>query len=125
MKVKITADTRKWLTLEELPAAQTIIRDMREEDAAADLEILAGFFHAPAPKEYTAEIAGNGRVLDAYMEGSGRLDVWIETTLPETWEDGKHVIYKVGCYLTDIWSIGGVDADELRSHMYVRRFVEE
>lgn len=125
MKVKITADTRKWLTLEELPAAQTIIRDMREEDAAADLEILAGFFHASAPKEYTAEIAGNARIWDAYGEGTGRLDVWIECMLLDGWEDGKNVIYNVGCYLTDLWSIGGVDADELRSHMYVRRFVGE
>ena len=124
MKVQITKETKKWLTLEQAPAARRMIQELKEEEAKYDLETLANAFEAAAPKEYTAEISGNCRIWNFFNDNSGTLDVWINVTLPETYENGKYVIYKVGCYLSDIWQIGSHNRDEIKSHMYIRRFVE-
>lgn len=117
MKITITKEAKdNWMTVSMLPVAKQIIKDMKDEDAAADLSILSGMFHGATPKEYTAEMALNSRVWEQYGENSGRMDIWITTTI-DSWQD--KAIYKVGCYLSDIWQSDGDNTEELKSHMYI------
>lgn len=117
MKITITKDAKdNWMTVSMLPVAKQIIKDMKDEDAAADLSILAGMFHGETPKEYTAEMSLNSRVWEQYGENSGHMDIWITAVIDSWW---NKEIYKVGCYLSDIWQSDGDNTEELKSHMYI------
>lgn len=102
-----------------------MIQQLKDVNAKDDLNILANAFHTATPKEYSAEIATNQRIYNRYTDDSKRFDVWVTTTLPETVENGKWVIYKVSCYLSDIWEINGENREEIKKYMYIRKFVEE
>ena len=130
MKVKITKEAKQWLTLAEAPAAQSIIRDMKEDAwGAKEYAVMAvncignaiGKHYNWCSKvlEADAEIAGNRRIWNAYDENSGRLDVWVNFTARTT--DG---FIEGGAYLTDIWNITGENQPELAGHMYYRRYEE-
>lgn len=125
MKVSITEDSKRLITLNDMPAVKAMIEALKEESAKDSLFILANVFYAETPKEYTAEIAKNDRIYNRFSDNSKNYDVWVKTTLPETFENGKFVIYKVGCYLSDIWEINADNKEEIKSHMYIRKFVEE
>jgi hypothetical protein len=124
MKVQITKDSKRLITLEDMPAVKAMIAELKEDNAKFDLEILSGVFKTNTPNSYEAEIAKNRRLWNYYSDNSKDYDIWVETTLPETYENGKYVIYKVGCYLSDIWSISADNKEEIKSHMYIRKFVE-
>lgn len=133
MKVRITKEAKSWLTLAEAPAANAIIRDMRENaDDAKEYAAMAvncigsacGHMNwCTRVLEADAEIAGNCRIWDTYSsefgKESGRLDVWINFTARTT--EGY---IEGGAYLTDIWNIGRHRPEELAGHMYCRRFEE-
>lgn len=126
MNVKIPEEMKNILTYNEYSAAKDIQKQMKEYDVKPDLSTLAHFFGSEAPDKCTVEIAKNCKVYEQYGAGTGCLDVWITVTLPETYsaELNKCVIFKVGAYLSDIWQIGGEDESELKSRMYIRKFVE-
>ena len=133
MKVKITADSKKFLTLEEAPKAREIIAEMKEyEESAGDVirtaaacwlwnadrgtitDSVQEVLHAEA------EIAGNSRVWDRYGDGTGRLDVWVSGTV-ETF-DG---FLKIGCYLSDVWELGTDEVNrEFPRRTYARYYTE-
>jgi len=64
----------------------------------------------------SAEICGNGRIMDAFGPCSMSFDVWIEATAETSFG-----FVKIGAYLTDIWNIDG--ANEVS--MYKRIYREE
>ena len=133
MKVRITKEAKSWLTLAEAPAANAIIRSMKEDESdAKEYATMAVNCIGSAcghtnwctrVLEADAEIDGNYRIWDAYSsefgKESGRLDVWISFTARTT--EGY---IEGGAYLTDIWNITGDNQDELASHMYYRRYEE-
>ena len=129
MKVTITKDTKKWLTLEQAPIARRIIADMKQDEtpiteyAAMAVNCIGnalGHFNwCSRVLEAKAEISGNRRIWNQYSDDSETLDVWIDFTART--DDG---FIEGGAYLTDIWNIGGIESEELAAHMYCRIFEE-
>lgn len=126
MKVSITKNSKKVITLAEASIAQRIIEDLKQNDewTAKDYAVMA--VRVADPKAWdievlkaSAEIAKNARAWDSLCEDSGTLDVWIEATAQTS--NGFVII---GAYLSDIWSISTDNEDYIRSHMYIRRFKE-
>ena len=111
MKVNITKESKKWLTVDEYDRAKEIVRQMKDDEWSAEqyVDMAAICWLRNTGKndyrarviEASAEIAKNSRAGNAFNDDSGTLDVWMKG-LVETW-DG---FLKIECYLTDIWSIG-------------------
>ena len=125
MKVKLEKDYRNYYTINDLEKAKAVIKFMKEEDSStvkeyaeyAVREALRDtdvFDHEIITAE--AHTAGNRRVWDAYGEGTGSMDVWVEA-LAETSEG----YIKCGAYLTDIWQTG---SEHYKQNMYIKRFKE-
>lgn len=123
MKIAITKEAKRILTVAEMPAVRRLIKEMKED---ADLEtyaklaaiVAAGTYDADV-LEASAEIAKNCRVRNAYHEESADLDVWVRFT---AYTDACFVMG--GAYLTDIWQITGGNNDAIKRHMYIRIFRE-
>ena len=119
MKVTISAESKRVVTMEEMKMAKEIVQAMKEDEltAAEYARIAVVAFGDGCEKVYeaTAEIAKNCRAWDNYEEGSGTLDIWIEATA-RTWNG----FVEIGAYLTDIWNISG-DNDQTE-HMFIQRF---
>lgn len=122
MKVAITKEAKRILSVAEMPAVQRMIKEMREDTGLMDYAGMAARVAAGTNVvrvlEASAEIAKNCRVWNAYHEESADLDVWMRVT---AYTDKGFVM--VGAYLTDIWQIGN-NNEEIRSHMYIRLFRE-
>lgn len=127
MKVALPKDYRQQFTLEELDTARRIIRDMKDDDATPVWYAEVAIDHWLSRKtndarsevlKASAVAAKNGRVWDAYGDGTERADVWIEA-VAKTWLG----YLEIGAYLTDIWSIGG-DVDYTQ-HMYAQYYTRE
>ena len=124
MKVRISDESKKIITIEQMPAARKVIEAMKDDewtvkDYAAMAARIASGCNAVKVLEASAEIAANCRVWDAFAEGSRRFDVWVEFA---ALADNGFVMG--GAYITDLWSSGADNLDETRSHMYIRKFVE-
>lgn len=123
MKVTLPKDYRRTFTLEELDIAREIIRDMKDDDGTPAWYAEVAVDHWLQKKDdfkqevirASAVIAKNCRVWDAYGDGTGCMDIWVEA-VAKTW--GGYL--ELGAYLTDIWNIGG-DAD-FTQHMYAQYF---
>lgn len=124
MKVTLDKEYRQRYTLEDLDRAKAVIAYEKENDGMTAKE-WAEYAINEATKntadtvmeilKVTASTARNGRIWEAYGEGTGNFDVWIEATA-ETYEG----FIKVGAYLSDIWKSG---AEDYRKHMYIRRAI--
>ena len=126
MTVKIDNESKKWMTLYELPIAKDIAKDLREEDIKSDVETAC---HCIDPYgvvtvySATAKIAGNQRVYNYYNDESGRLNVWIDFV---AYINGTVPMFvQGGIYLSDVWQVGSDTYDEIRNHMYIRKFTEQ
>lgn len=128
MRVTMTAASKRIVRLDEAPAAQRIIKELRDDEStAAEYAVYAVDAAGQTERDWcvkvyeaTAEIAKNSRVQDAYFEGSADLDVWVNATVKTS--IGFCII---GAYLTDIWAISGDNAAQIaKKHMYVRKFRE-
>ena len=127
MKVKITEETKKAITVAQLKKAKEIVKAFADPDNEGPNETVEYFKVAVRAAsgddvvdvlKVEARIARNCRVWDAmWGEDTEDLDVWIEG-IAETWSG----IYKVGAYLTDIWNISS--EDKQTDKMYIRKFVE-
>lgn len=127
MKVNMPKNWDKWMTVYEAEKAHSIIKDFKEisgikseiQSAARvasrshgeDFEIL----------KWSAEIAGNDRVHDYHCEESGRLDVYVEAYVFNTYSG----FYSIGFYLSDIWSLDGDNCEEIREHMYILEYLRK
>lgn len=124
MKVIFDAKQKQYITVAQLPAVRKIISDMRDypdlnSDALTALRIASGENGGEMLKA-SAEIAKNCRVWNAYNDESEDIDIWLKI-----YGLNYSGFYEIGVYLTDIWASTGDNADELRSHMYIRKFTEE
>ena len=122
MKVIMSEDSKRIVSVSELPSAKKIIRDMKEDTetaadhAASAVRALCGC--CDEVFKASAEIAKNGRVYDAYATGSGELDVWINFIARA---DNCEIV-EGGAYLTDIWNITGSEDDEIHEHAFLLRY---
>lgn len=69
--------------------------------------------------DVSVEYAGNQRIYEYHGDGSGNKDLWITV---KGFVNSK--FYIIGFYLSDIWSVSYENRDEVKSHMYIRKFVE-
>ena len=127
MKVKITANSKKILTVAEMPKVNEIIKYFQEEDEtpineyartaarvvvnnACSLEILKA----------TAEISKNARADNSIIEGSGNLDVWLEFYAFDKYAG----FYEIGAYITDLWGASSDNNEYIKSHMYINAYTK-
>ena len=125
MKITVTKDSKRYITLDEAETVKEIIRDFNTPDEnLTDYAKIAARIASGESCEIikaTAEIAKNCRAWNEYSDHSGELDIWIKFT---AFSDFKG-FYIVGAYLSDIWqSCGDDNAEELRARFYVREFPE-
>lgn len=127
MKVTLTAEMKKIITIAEMPAVNKVIRYAKEDDLTvkeyAEMAArIASGNNSVKVLEASAEIAGNCRVHDWYDYGSEHFDIWVNFTA--IIDNGFGGIIMGGAYVTDIHASTGYNSEELRSHMYIRKFAE-
>lgn len=125
MKIKFTAEQKRFITVAELPEVKKIIADMKEDtglkDYAGIAARIASRSNGAEILKADAEIARNERVLNYYSDESGRLDIWLTVYAFDSYKG----FYKIGAYLSDIWESTGDNNEELRQYMYIREFTEK
>ena len=127
MKVNFTAKMREYIAFEEMPAVKKVMQYEKENDewTVQEWAKMAArlVFDDNGAKviEATARIAKNQRVWDAFDEETRDIDVWIEFT---AFSEYRSSFIIAGVYLTDLWQLTKDNADEIKSHMYIRRFEE-
>lgn len=126
MKIKLTQEYKKYITVAEMPTVREIIADMKEDSSTiedyAEMAIQVaydGIAYSEILKA-SASIAKNCRIWNAYNNHSENLDVYIEAT---AYVNGDEFII-IGAYLSDIWQIDSDNRKEIASNMYIRRFKE-
>ena len=127
MKVKLTQESKKYITVAEMPTVREIISDMKEDSSAieeyAKMAIRAvydGKAYNIETLKASASIAKNCRAWNAYSDHSENLDIWIEATSYVNCDE----FIIIGAYLSDIWQVSGDNQKEIASNMYIRRFKE-
>lgn len=124
MKVNFTAEQKRIITVAELPAAKEVISLLKDDTGLKDYAAIAARIAtrdgANEILKAEAEIAKNHRIYNRYSEESGNLDIWLTVY---AFNDFKG-FYKIGAYLSDIWEVASENAEEIRSHMYIREFTE-
>ena len=125
MRVHFYQEDKKYFTMAEAPIVNTIIKDMKtsEETAASSVEYA---MHALDERNFKvlkadAKISHNCRIYNYYNDESGTIDIWIDAMVVADYS-GK--FYMIGFYLSDAWSVGADNHDEIASRMYVRKFIE-
>ena len=127
MKVNLTAEMKKFITVAEMPAVKKVMQYEKENDewTVQEWAKMAArlVFDDNGAKviEATARIAKNQRVWDAFDEETRDIDVWIEFT---AFSEYRSSFIIAGVYLTDLWQLTKDNADEIKSHMYIKRFEE-
>ena len=127
MKVNLTAEMKKFITVAEMPAVKKVMQYEKENDewTVQEWAKMAARFdlddNGAKVIEATARIAKNQRVWDAFDEETRDIDVWIEFT---AFSEYRSSFIIAGVYLTDLWQLTKDNADEIKSHMYIRRFEE-
>ena len=127
MKVNLTAEMKKFITVAEMPAVKKVMQYEKENDEwivqewAKMAARLVFDDNGAKVIEATARIAKNQRGWDAFDEETRDIDVWIEFT---AFSEYRSSFIIAGVYLTDLWQLTKDNADEIKSHMYIRRFEE-
>ena len=126
MKVNLTAEMKKFITVAEMPAVKKVMQYEKEDDYSAQdwAKVAARIVfddNAAMIIEAKARIAKNQRVWDAFDEETRDIDVWIELTAFSAYCSSFII---AGAYLTDLWQLTKDNADEIKSHMYIRQFKE-
>jgi hypothetical protein len=122
MKVAMTAEAKRFITLEEAPIARQMIKDMKEDDGLKEYAEMAarvaGGNDSYEILKVSAEIAKNNRVYNSYSEDSKNLDIWLKAYAFNAYKG----FYEIGIYLSDVWSITGDNSEEIRSRMYIEHY---
>lgn len=126
MKISITKEMKKVITLADMPAVNEVIKFMLDDtttakEAAEAAARIASGNNIVKVLEASAEIAGNARIWE-YYGCSAHYDVWVNFIA--IIDDGFGGIIMGGAYLSDIHSAAGDNYEEIRSHMYIRKFNE-
>lgn len=123
MKVKVTENTKKALymsELENLEIMKQAVNDM-EGISKEDIQMFANFLGCSEVLKAEAEYIKNAKVWDYYREGTEHLDILVSVTA----FDGLSKFVIGEAYLSDIWNIGGIDAEELKKNMFIRTFSKD
>lgn len=117
---------RKYIAFAEMPAVKKVMEYAKEDAySAKDWAKVATriVFDDNGAKviEATARIAKNQRVWDAFDEETRHIDIWVEFT---AFSEYRSSFIIAGVYLTDLWQLTTDNADEIKSHMYIRQFKE-
>lgn len=123
MKVKVTENTKKALymsEMENLEIMKQAVNDM-EGISKEDIQMFANFLGCSEVLKAEAEYSKNARVWDYYREGTEYIDIWVSITA----FNGLSQFVIGEAYLSDIWNIGGIDAEELKKHMFIRTFSKD
>lgn len=126
MKVNLTAEMKKFITVAEMPAVKKVMQYEKEDDYSAQdwAKVAARIVfddNAAMIIEAKARIAKNQRVWDAFDEETRHIDIWVEFT---AFSEYRSSFIIAGVYLTDLWQLTTDNADEIKSHMYIRQFKE-
>ena len=126
MKVQFTAEMKHIVTVAEMPSVRSVIESERDDEWTAKewAKMAARLVFDDAVAmiiEAKARIAKNQRVWDAFDEETRDIDVWIEFT---AFSEYRSSFIIAGVYLTDLWQLTTDNADEIKSHMYIRQFKE-
>ena len=124
MKVQLTNEMKKVVTVYEMPAVRKVIEYMKEDECTAKdyaemAARIASGCNIVKVLEARAKVAANCRVWDAIDEGSGKFDVWVEFT---AFTDNGFIM--CGVYITDLWGYRSYNREETLQHMYIRKFTE-
>ena len=124
MKVQLTSNAKKVITVDQMPAVRKVMECAKADEITVKeyAEMAAGIAsgsYVIKVLEASAQIAGNYRVWDWYENGSAQFDVWVEFT---AMTDEGFVMG--GAYVSDIHASTGDNHEELRQHMYIRKFKE-
>lgn len=127
MKVTLTAEMKKVITISEMPAVNKVIAAMQDDattvkEYAEQAARIAGGHSKVKVLEASAKIAKNCRRWDDITDGTADMDVWLDFTA--IIDDGYGGIIMGGAYITDIWQADGENSAALRNHMYIRKFAE-
>lgn len=124
MKISITEESKKYLTVEEHEIAKRIVKEFKaaesetvEDYARQAVCIVAG--NVGEVLKAKASMARNSRAYNFFATDAGMLDIWFDITAST--ENGFVII---GAYLSDLWQATGENNEELASHMYIRKFTE-
>ena len=122
MKVMMTNDAKKIITLAEAPYARQIIEDLKEDTGLQDYARMAanvaGGNYGYEILKATAEITRNRNVWDQYGEGTGMLDVLLKIYAFSRYRG----FYEIHVYLSDIWQIAADNTDEIRNRMWIEHY---
>ena len=122
MRVMMTDDSKKIITLAEAPYARQIIEELKEDTGLQDYARMAanvtgGNYNYEILKA-TAEITRNRNVWDQYGEGTGMLDVLLKIYAFNRLAG----FYEINVFLSDIWQITGDNTDEIRDRMWIAHY---
>ena len=128
IKINLPENYKKVYTVEDVEIMKELAKnfnDQPEEDAgiADAAKALANLFENDAEVlAIEAETAKNCRVYNyfAEIEESRNIDIWITVKAL-----GFRDFYILGAYLSDIWSIGSDNHEEIKQHVYKRQFTEK
>ena len=122
MKVMMTDEAKKIITLAEAPYARQIIEDLKEDTGLQDYARMAanvaGGNYGYEILKATAEITRNRNVWDQYGEGTGMLDVLLKIYAFSRYRG----FYEIHVYLSDIWQITADNTDEIRDRMWIELY---
>lgn len=126
MKVKFTDTMKDIVTVAEMPAVKKVMQYEKEDSYSAQdwAKVAARLVfddNAAMVIEAKARIAKNQRAWDVFDEETRDIDVWIEFT---AFSEYRSSFIIAGVYLSDLWQLTRDNADEIKSHMYIRRLKE-
>ena len=127
MKIRISKESKKWMTLAQAPVARQMVLDGKDpemygnitNEECVELAAIAWLeYHREhnAKKkcgvpihvlEASAKICNNQRLVDYWSKESGMLDVWVEGTVK-----CSRGFLEIGAYLSDILQLGSDAASE-------------
>ncbi len=125
MEAKFTKESKAITKVSELPNVKEVIKYFKEEEEGTGSD----YFKAAARiasgdggmqiLKHDAEIARNARVWNKYGD-SADFDVWCSVYA----FNPLIGFYDIGFYISDLWELAGDNADEIKSHMYIREYKE-
>ena len=106
MKVNLTAEMKKFITVAEMPAVKKVMQYEKENDEWTVQEW--------AKMAARLVFDDNGAKV---IEATARIEF-------TAFSEYRSSFIIAGVYLTDLWQLTKDNADEIKSHMYIRRFEE-
>ena len=133
MKLTISDTMRRVLTVAEMPAVDVVkeaFRNTMKEQKNLDWEARQAVYtatnHSLEILKVSAEIAKNCRVWNYYGDDENGTASWdIDICLTIYAYTSYYGFYEVHAMLSDIWSTGDYNRDEMRSRMWVRHYTED